>query len=132
MKVAKLIAVLSLFASLTPPVYILSNRKVSAGAVLEQARPSTTAVHSRQQPAPTQAQFMQWGFARPSGTGAGAGAAGVLPAGINKADPRTLAQGAGQVGDYNAELSQNRRPHTANIVRTADGQGSSGNGEVRN
>ena len=77
---------------------------------------------------------MQWGFARPSGTGtgAGAGAAGVLPAGINKADPRALAQGAGQVGDYNAELSQNRRPHTANIVRTADGQGSSGNGEVRN
>ena len=73
---------------------------------------------------------MQWGFARPSGTGAGA--AGVLPAGINKADPRALAQGAGQVGDYNAELSQNRRPHTANIVRTADGQGSSGNGEVRN
>ena len=114
------------------------SRKVSAGAVLEQARPSTTAVHTRQQPAPTQAQFMQWGFARPSGTGAGTATAtaGVLPSGINKCDPRLQTQGAvsgqgqGQGADYSAELGQNRRPHTANIVRSADGQGGSGNGEV--
>ena len=49
---------------------------------------------------------------------------GVLPAGI-KGDSR---QGGGL--DYGQELSQNRRPHTANIVRS-EGQGGSGNGEVR-
>ena len=97
-----------------------------SGAALEQTRPSTTAAQSRQQPVPSQsqAQFMQWGFARPSGT------TGVLPAGISKGDPRTQTQGGGQGQEYGqAEQSQNRRPHTANIVRTPDGH-TGGNGEV--
>ena len=98
--------------SLINPSLLMSCRKVQSAIATESTRPSATAPKKE---SAGQAQYMNWGFARPTGAGTG-----VLPsAGVGKGESK--AAPVSGLTDYDrqpmSEPSQSRRPHTASVSR---------------
>ena len=90
-----------------------SLRKVHSAIGTESTRPSATA--PKKESGTGQAQYMNWGFARPTGTGTG-----VLPVtGVGKGEAK--AAPVSGLTDYDrqpaSDPSQSRRPHTASVSR---------------